>query len=309
MNLLKMVLNLKTNEQSYVSEMSASTIYVGFDMGIRNLAYCVIEHNTDGWSVQAWDNVDLLEDGKSAQDAKKCGACGAAAKWQGEDLKWCNGCATGVRRKKSATRIPTLPTLPSSAVGVKGLRATALEKGMPDAKKAKKEALLEWLGSHYLMPWKPEKAGNVALQVILSKMDIWLNSVLPTFASASLIRLENQPVMKGPTMKSVQIILFTLLSHRLEREYGWGGRIEFVHAAVKTRGAAAPATAKPATADSATEPLTDGEAYKQRKQTAESEVERLLTERGSGAASWLAFFMGRTKKSDLADAFLMAWRR
>lgn len=282
-------------------------IHVGFDMGIRNLAYCVIQHDADGWAVTAWDNIDLLEDGASAQDAKKCGACGAAAKWFGEGLKWCNGCATGVRRKKTATRIPTLPTLPASSSGVKDLRATALEKGMPDAKKAKKDELLQWLGGHYLMPWKPEKAGNVSLQIILRKMDTWLNSVLPTFASASLIRLENQPVMKGPTMKSVQIILFTLLSHRLGKEYGWVGEIEFVHAGVKTRGAP---TAAATLSVSTAAPTTDSEAYKQRKQTAETEVERLLVERGSGAAaSWLAFFRGRTKKSDLADAFLMAWRR
>ena len=287
--------------------MSTSVIHVGFDMGIRNLAYCVIQHNNTDWSVNAWDNVDLLEDGTSAQDAKKCAACGAAAKWFGEGIKWCNACATGVRRKKSATRIPTFPTLPSSASGVKGLRALAGEKGMDGAKKAGKDALLAWLAERYLMPWKPEKAGNVALQVILRKMDTWLNSVLPTFAGASLIRLENQPVMKGPTMKSVQIILFTLLSHRLLKEYGWTGTIEFVHAGVKTRGAATPAaTPAPAPGD---KEVKDSEAYRARKQTAESEVERLLTERGASAATWLTFFKNRTKKSDLADAFLMALRR
>jgi hypothetical protein len=290
--------------------MSTSIIHVGFDMGIRNLAYCVIEHNESVWKVNAWDNVDLLEDGKSAQDAKKCGACSAAAKWIGEGIKWCNGCATGVRRKKSASRIPTLPTLPSSAAsGLKGLRALATEKGMPDVKKANKDAILIWLNRMYLIPWKPEKAGNVALQTILQKMDIWLNSVLPTFASASLIRLENQPVMKGPTMKSVQIILFTLLSHRLEREYKWKGTIEFVHAGVKTRGAPATAPATTTPAPTTTTTAKDSDAYRARKQTAESEVERLLTERGSGAESWLTFFKSRTKKSDLADAFLMAWRR
>lgn len=285
--------------------MSTSIVHVGFDMGIRNLAYCVIEHtHSDTWNVRAWDNVDLLEDGKSAQDAKKCGACGAAAKWIGEGIKWCNGCATGVRRKKSAKRIPTLPTLPSSASGLKGLRALAGEKGMTDAKKAGKDAVLSWLSRQYLMPWKPEKAGNVSLQVILRKMDTWLNTVLPTFAGASLIRLENQPVMKGPTMKSVQIILFSLLSHRLEREYEWTGAIEFVHAGVKTRSATAAATAT-----DGTDAPKDSEAYRARKQTAESEVERLLTERGDSAATWLTFFKNRTKKSDLADAFLMAWRR
>lgn len=290
--------------------MSTSVIHVGFDMGIRNLAYCVIQHSKSGteeWSVKAWDNVDLLEDGTSAQAAKKCGACGAAAKWLGEGIKWCNGCATGVRRKKTATRIPTLPTLPSSASGVKGLRALASEKGMEGAKKAGKDALLTWLAERYLMPWKPEKAGNVALQVILRKMDTWLNSVLPTFAGASLIRLENQPVMKGPTMKSVQIILFTLLSHRLAIEHGWTGAIEFVHAGVKTRGAAA-ASAPPSEGTGDKE-VKDSEAYRARKQTAESEVERLLTERGTSMATWLTFFKSRTKKSDLADAFLMALRR
>jgi hypothetical protein len=296
--------------------MSTSIIHVGFDMGIRNLAYCVIQHNKGSviehssspeWYVKAWDNVDLLEDGTSAQSAKKCGACGAAAKWFGEGIKWCNGCATGVRRKKSATRIPTFPTLPSSASGVKGLRALAAEKGMESAKKAGKDALLTWLRDRYLMPWKPEKAGNVSLQVILRKMDTWLNSVLPTFATASLIRLENQPVMKGPTMKSVQIILFTLLSHRLATEYGWTGSIEFVHAGVKTRGAAASTKDNDKDKDKDKE-VKDSEAYRARKQTAESEVERLLTERGDSAATWLTFFKSRTKKSDLADAFLMALR-
>jgi hypothetical protein len=33
--------------------------------------------------------------------------------------------------------------------------------------------------------------------------------------------------MKGPTMKSIQIMLFTLLGHRLEREHGWCGEIVF----------------------------------------------------------------------------------
>lgn len=290
--------------------MTTPTIHVGFDMGIRNLAYCVVEHSGSEWCVKAWDNVDLLEDGTSAQAAKKCGACSAAAKWYGEGIKWCNGCATGVRRKKTAKRIPTLPTLPSVASGVKGLRALALEKGMENAKKAGKDTLLSWLAERFLMPWKAEKAGNVSLQVILRKMDTWLTSVLPTFASASLIRLENQPVMKGPTMKSVQIILFTLLSHRLLKEYGWSGSIEFVHAGVKTRGAAATAPPVPAPdpVPVAGSEVKDSVAYRLRKQTAESEAERLLTERGAVVGSWLTFFKSRTKKSDLADAFLMALR-
>jgi hypothetical protein len=276
-----------------------TTIHLGFDMGIRNLAYCLIRHDGEKWDIQAWDNIDLLEGGTSAQDAKKCNACTGPAKWiESDGKKWCQGCATGVRRKKNATAIPTKPTLPCG-ISVKELRPLALEAGLADAKKAKKEDLIAWASARYLMPWKPAKAMSSSLSDILRAMDTWLNSVLPTFSSASLIRLENQPVMKGPTMKSVQMILFTLLSHRLDREYNWKGAIEFVHAGTKTKGATAVATTTDAAA-------TEGSAYRERKKTAETETVDNLTKAGS---NWLTFFNGRSKKSDLADAFLMALRK
>ena len=289
-------------------------------MGIRNLAYCLVRHvDATRWEILAWDNVDLLEGGASAQDSNKC-ACGGAAKWiDVSGVRWCAPCATGVRRKKTATARPALPVLPCG-VAVKGLRALAVEGGWPNAKKAKKDELVVSAATRYLMPWKPTKAMGVSLTILLRAMDTWLNSVLPTFAAATLIRLENQPAMSNPTMKSVQMMLFTLLSHRLEREHGWSGRIEFVHAGVKSRGAA---TATTATTTAATAPATTvdlsgstaplantivaGAEYRARKKTAETDVLDLL--RKAGHTRWLTFFEGRTKKSDLADALLMAVRR
>jgi len=186
---------------------------------------------------------------------------------------------------------------------VKELRALALD--WPDAKKAKKDDLVAYVSTRYLMPWKPKKAMGVSLTVLLRAMDTWLNSVLPTFASASLIRLENQPAMSNPTMKSVQIMLFTLLSHRLAREHGWTGAIEFVHAGTKTKGATATAAdASDTVATAAT--AAEGAAYRARKKTAETETIDALTR--AGATTWLTYFQSKTKKSDLADAFLMALR-
>jgi hypothetical protein len=310
-------------------------IHLGFDMGIRNLAYCLVEHKEDSWEIKAWDNIDLLEGGTSSQDAKKCVACTSPAKWMSADgKKWCQGCATGVRRKKTATEKPVFPTL-SCSLSVKDLRELAFSSGLLSAKKAKKDELIAWVSSRYLMPWKPAKAMDSSLSVIRKEMDTWLNSVLPTFASASLIRLENQPVMKGPTMKSVQMILFTLLAHRLEREYGWTGSIVFVHAGTKTKDkgpvtasaattasvtasaattasvTASAATTAPVTASAATTvaegTAAESAAYRARKKTAETEVVDVLSKAGKSA--WLTFFNGRSKKSDLADAFLMALRK
>ena len=269
--------------------MSSTTI-VGFDMGIRNLAYCVVKHEADSaWAIQAWDNVDLLEGGTSSQLSKQCCACTSPALWMDPaGSKWCKGCATGAKRKSSISRKPAHPCCPC-ALTVKALRPLAVAEGID--KKAKKGDLVAWATSRYLVPWKPAKAMDASLTTIRKAMDTWLTSVLPTFASASLIRLENQPVMKGPTMKSVQMILFTLLGHRLEKEHGWTGALEFVHAGTKSKGSVVDNSGS-----------TDAVAYRNRKKSAEADTVALLS------GEWLRFFNGRSKKSDLADAFLMAHR-
>lgn len=287
-----------------------TSVHLGFDMGIRNLAYCLMSHTSAGgeWTIEAWDNVDLLSGGVSAQDARRCIACSSPAAWEDCSKKelWCKACATGVRRKKTATRIPTLPALPCGLT-VKDLRPLGIEKGWAD-KKTKKEDLLQKAATHYLMPWRAPKATHPSLAHIRRQMDAWLDRMLPTFAKATLIRLENQPVMKGPTMKSIQMMLFTLLGHRLEREHAWRGEIVFVHAGVKTR-SALDAEEEPAIEVEATDADAEaGKAYRARKKTAEVETLAALVARGPTAATWKAWFEGRSKKSDLADAFLMALR-
>ncbi len=294
-------------------------------MGIRNLAYCLIEHLPDNaWNVLAWDNVDLLSGGASAQTARRCVGCGGPAVFQGEDALWCKGCATGVRRKKTATRVPTLPALPCP-VAAKDLKKLGVAGGWATAK-SKKEELVAAATARYLMPWKAPKATSPSLAHIRRCMDTWLTSMLPTFSRADLIRLENQPVMKGPTMKSIQIMLFTLLGHRLEKEFGWRGEIVFVHAGVKTRGSEASEASEAAEmiedppevlrmdggdvgSSEADKIAEDGKAYRARKKTAETETVAALEARGAAVREWLTMFQGRSKKSDLADAFLMALRK
>ena len=105
------------------------------------------------------------------------------------------------------------------------------------ARALKKPDLLELVGSRRLMPYKAPKAKGVSLQAILAGMETALDVELPAIAAAGRVRIENQPSEFAPHMKSVQMMLFALLSHRLQREHGWTGSIEFANAAVKTRGA------------------------------------------------------------------------
>ena len=287
-------------------------IVLGFDMGIRNLAYCLMRHRGTDKTILAWDNIDLLAGGESAQTAKQCAACTSPACWVNKDgVKWCKGCVAGQPRKRACVPKPSHPCVPCTLT-VKPLRLLAAAAGLPDAKKAPKEVLLGWASQHYLLPWKPVKAASASLSEIRMAMDLWLTPMLSTFAQATLIRLENQPVMKGPTMKSVQIMLFTLLGHRLETEHAWTGVIEFVHAGTKSKGVVAVVDlsgasiagsgAGRATATEVT--AAEGAAYRHRKKSAEADVTALL----AGNAEWLRFFVTKAKKSDLADAFLMSHR-
>ena len=93
-------------------------------------------------------------------------------------------------------------------------------------------------------------------------------------------------------MKSIQIMLFVLIDHRLRTEYGWTGTIEFVNAGVKTRGCKDAGTGK--------------DAKRSRKLAAIAKVtETLGKANGVGVAEKLAWFSGQAKQDDLADAFLM----
>ena len=282
--------------------MTSPTI-LGFDMGIRNLAYCLIRHSGTDRTILAWDNIDLLAGGESAQTAKQCSACISPACWiNKEGIKWCKGCVAGQPRKRACVPKPSHPCVPC-ALTVKPLRLLAAGAGVVDAKKANKETLLAWASQHYLLPWKPVKAASASLTDIRKAMDTWLTPKLPIFAQATLIRLENQPVMKGPTMKSVQIILFTLLGHRLETEHGWTGSIDFVHAGTKSKDVVKD-TVDLSGATATERTAAEGVAYRNRKKSAETDVAALL----STKPDWLRFFTTKAKKSDLADAFLMATR-
>lgn len=277
-------------------------IYLGFDMGIRNLAYCMVEHTDDTWNILHWDNIDLLENGQSSQISNQCVACSSKAQYIHDDKRWCKGCATNTKKKRTLLLKPSVPILPCQQ-DAKSLRNLAVSIEIEGAKKLKKDELLAKLSHLYLMPWKPQKSTDASLTDIRRAMDKWLQTMLHTFSKSSVIRLENQPVMKGPTMKSVQIILFTLLGHRLEKDYDWKGSLEFVHAGTKTKNAPVIPVS-----DSLTSAQADGAAYRARKKTAETDVLDILTKLSS-SSPWLAFFQSRKKKSDLADAFLMAMRK
>lgn len=257
-----------------------------FDLGIKNLSYCVATFDASGsfLRIDRWANLNLLAGGADSQSQTRC-TCGGPASWidRSSDTLFCKKC---VNKGKAAK-----PGLVIEDTKLAGWRAWSLAGlGIPDteAKKLSKTVLEERAAAKFLMPYKAPKAKGVSLQSLLAAMGVCLTAELTHLAAASRIRLENQPSEFAPHMKSIQIMLFTLLDHRLRVEHGWTGTMEFVNASVKTRGLAGAGTGK--------------DAKRSRKVAGIAKVTELLTKAGSPQLAW---WQAQAKQDDLADAFLM----
>jgi len=251
-----------------------------FDLGIKNLSYCVASIDSSGSliDIHRWANLNLLAAGADSQTQTRCGCGGPASFSNTTDVVvlLCKKCA-----KKSA-KAP----LEIEDTSLKGWRAFAESIGVTDAKKQSKKALEAVVSKIRLMPYKAPKAKGVSLQELLVGMEACLSNELDYLKDTTRIRIENQPSEFAPHMKSVQIMLFTLLDHRLRKEKGWTGTMEFVNAGVKTRG-------------------TDAGVGKDAKRSRKLAGITRATAALANAPTWLAWWTAQAKKDDLADALLM----
>jgi hypothetical protein len=137
---------------------------------------------------------------------------------------------------------------------------------------------------------KLKKAIETELTSIHDSIRTFVVNNIAVFRRATVILLENQPVLKNPTMKSVQILLFATLRDMLQPG---PPPLKLVHAGKKIQGKE-----------------VGDKGYKSRKDASEGKVEELLKGgKVSEAPRWLDYFHGHGKKSDLADAFCMCWDR
>jgi hypothetical protein len=105
------------------------------------------------------------------------------------------------------------------------------------------------------------------------------------FSKCTTICLENQPVLKNPTMKSVQILLFATLRDILQPN---PPILKLVHAKVKVAA------------------TTGDEGYAERKAGSEKRVTDFLqTTKIDQGQRWRNHLASYTKKNDLTDAFCM----
>lgn len=267
--------------------MTSETRIVSFDIGIRNLAWCCIGRNTDisgsAMSIYGWQNVNLLE---SSQPVEKqtCRRCKAKAIYASPQGLSCG--------RHIPAEFPVLSDLSGVAYkkipAQKTLKTLFLTKGqtLPKTREATLTKLAEW----YSVPVekkKVKKAVDTELSVLHDAIREMVEKNKVLFSSATAIHLENQPVLKNPTMKTVQILLYATLRDILQPN---PPLVRLVHAGVKVKGK-----------------QTGDKGYKERKQGSEEKTASLLSQQGKfkEAQKWQDHLKKHSKQNDLTDAFCM----
>lgn len=242
---------------------------VSFDIGIRNLAYCVLDGtNRSDVQIVDWNIVDLLAE-KAGVESTRCHKCSAAASWTNA----AEGLAACTRHKPKGKGKLTKKELTTRTLDV--LHADLRSKGIPiPTTKVKCVALLfTYARQHvWLRCVKSAHSGSIndMAPAIVSSMDARMSS----WKHANVIVFENQLDRR---MSAVQSMLHMYFTCR-------GFACEGVSASHKLTNILQ--------IDDATT------SYKGRKKTGISHATALVPE------LWKEHMLKHPKKDDLADSFL-----
>jgi hypothetical protein len=245
---------------------------LAFDIGIKNLAYCILENGT---RVVELENCNILD----PVEEIPCFMCRLNATYKAGDNFFCKRHIPG--------NFSVLKELDQKKLSVKLLRDLVIQYKCEELGKTK-EKCLESLSKKFALPFeqpKQKNASKVSLEEIHDSLRRFVQEKWSIFSGSTHVLLENQPAFKNPHMKSVQVLLFAtlrekFLSNHQTPEY------HLVHAKKKVGDA-----------------KKGDEGYKERKQKSEERVAELF-QSGKVLGNFGAWQKSK-KKSDMADALCM----
>ena len=147
---------------------------ISIDVGIKNMAYCIIEKNHDNFEILNWDTINILDD-------------------KINNLPKCNN----IIKNKLCNKIAVLSLENNNSIKYFCNKITCnnfLTKNYSNIK-TKKIKKINTKNISLL------ELSSILINKLISLKDIILN--------VDEVIIENQPVLKNPTMKSIQIVLFS----------------------------------------------------------------------------------------------------
>ena len=254
-------------------------IVIAFDIGIRNLAWC--SYDTVTKKINGWQNYDLVADSdvNTVIEDSKCSIClKTKASFTTDNKIYC---------MKHSPK-PIYRDLSGNVI--KNKLSHKELKELFKSTKSKKD-LLEAFEKKYALPIEKKKTVKKAFDMT-SLHDSIRKFVIDSkdvFRKAQVIGLENQPVLKNPVMKTVQVLLFATLRDILQPT---PPQLRLIHASKKTE------------ETEVKDEIESGDAgYAKRKKAGVERVEKFLKEHDQG--DYNKFFNESKKQNDLADCCAM----
>ena len=248
---------------------------LSFDVGIKNLAYCLIEYKNNSINIIDWNIINLCEN-----QEVKCNYCTKPAKFFKNDLYCCTGHA-----KKEKFRINT-SEVNIDKLNIHKLREKAIEFDLSYNTPILKENLLnlikEYMQNNFFDTIKEKKADDFNLITLGISLKNSLDLLFDKFTNINYILIENQISPIANRMKSIQgMIAQYFIMKNLKQ-------IEFISAQNKLK------------------------YFIEQKKTTYSERKKFSIETCKDLLlkynqENLTFFINHKKKDDLADCFLQAF--
>jgi hypothetical protein len=255
-----------------------STKVLAFDIGIKNLAFAIIKNNKE---IVGLENCNILE----PVEKTKCFMCKQNASYIAGDTHFCKRHIPGTHELIDELKEVKLPP-------VKILKELVEKHKCEDLGKTK-DKLIQSLSKKFALPYKQEKqenANKLSLETIHDALRKFVQEKWVLFEGCTDVLLENQPVLKNPHMKSVQVLLFaTLREMYFQKQPDNIPKFQLVHAKKKVQG------------------VTKGdEGYKERKEKSEERVVSILNDKAIIKSVDIEDNWSKSKKkSDMADALCM----
>lgn len=247
---------------------------LAFDIGIKNLAFCILENN----NVLALENSNILE----PVDKINCLNCNLKASYKVEDNVFC---------KKHIPKTHTiLKELSTKKLPVIKILKELIVKHNCENLGSTKDKYLESLARKFAFPFEQPKQANaskVSLELIHDALRKFVQEKWYIFSNCTHILLENQPAFKNPHMKSVQVLLFATLREQFLINHQYP-EYHLVHAKKKV-----------------TDAKKGDEGYSERKNKSEERLKQLFDNGIVKNDIIYEEWKKAKKKSDMADALCM----
>lgn len=253
---------------------------LAFDIGIKNLAFCILTKDDVTTEVISLQNINLI----APVEQLKCSKCKLNASFTVANQTYCKR-----HIPKTHSVLKELSAKPSNKI-LNELVKT--HNCLTDGKVVSKTSIgcLTALSTKFALPYKQakqESAAKISLEKIHDALRTFINGMWSEFSGCTAVLLENQPAFKNPHMKSVQVLLFASL-REVFLQHDQRPSYHFVHAKKKVADAEA-----------------GDEGYKERKNKSELRATAIFEEGTVKGSSVYELYKAAKKKSDMADALCM----